>query len=191
MALTFGVERAPVRDRYIGTDPIFARTVIDFARVSQVSQPTVATLIRLSNLVVLDAIVRNETATEPLGLALVKGLDGNAVEAFQLLHGTELELRQHLFGPSLQDERRRPPKFIEQLVTINLTALIAGVRRNAEVAGFDLGAPLFLMPDDPTCASIQQELAEIATKEKLQLEKEAAGARAALRQRITQNVMIR
>ena len=89
MALTFGVERAPVRDRYIGTDPIFARTVIDFARVSQVPQPTVATLIRLSNLVVLDAIVRKETESEPLGLALVKGLDENAVEAFQLLHGTE------------------------------------------------------------------------------------------------------
>ena len=87
MALTFGLERAPTRDRYLGTDPIFARTVIDFARVSQIPQPTVATLIRLSDLVVLEAIVRNETATEPLGLALVKGHDGNANETFQLLNG--------------------------------------------------------------------------------------------------------
>ena len=80
-------------------------------------------------------------------------------------------MRNRLFKPSLQDERRRPPKFIEQLVTINLTALILGVRRNAEAAGFDLGAPLFLMPEDPGYASIHQELAKIAKKEKLQIEK--------------------
>ena len=61
MALTFGVVRAPVRDRYIASDPVFARTVIDLAATSRLPQPLVGTLVRLNNLVVLDAIVRAET----------------------------------------------------------------------------------------------------------------------------------
>lgn len=73
MALTFGVVRAPVRDRYIATDPVFARTVIDLASASGVPQPQVGALVRLNNVVVLDAIVRAETEIEPLGLTLIKG----------------------------------------------------------------------------------------------------------------------
>jgi hypothetical protein len=55
-------------------------------------------------------------------------------------------------------ERERRPELIEQVTTINLAALTTGVRRNAEKAGFDLGAPLFLMPCDPHYAGIRQEL---------------------------------
>jgi hypothetical protein len=185
MALTFGVVRAPVRDRYIATDPVFARTVIDFAAASRLPQPQVGALVRLNNLVVLDAIVRAETEIEPFGLALIKGAN-----AFQLMSGTEIELRRQLFGPPQQQERLRRPELIEQVTTINLAALIAGVRRNAEKAGFDLGAPLFLMPSDPRYAGIRRELQEIRDQETKRLEKAITAARVAVRQRITENVMI-
>jgi hypothetical protein len=185
MALTFGVERASVRDRYIASDPVFARTVIDLASASRLPQPQVGTLVRLNNLVVLDAIIGAENAVEPLGLALVKGADG-----FQLMSGTEIELRRHLFGPLQQQERLRRPELIEQVTTINLMVLIAAVRRNAEKAGFDLGAPLFLMPDDPRYAGIKRELWEIREQATAHLEKAITSARVALRQRITENVMI-
>jgi hypothetical protein len=185
MALTFGVVRAPVRDRYIATDPVFARTVIDLASASGVPQPQVGALVRLNNVVVLDAIVRAETEIEPLGLALIKGAN-----ALQLMCGTEIELRRHLFGPPQQQERLRRPELIEQVTTINLAARIAGVRRNAEKAGFDLGAPLFLMPGDPHYAGIRRELQEIRDQETKRLEEAITAARVALRQRITENVMI-
>ena len=185
MALTFGVVRAPVRDRYIATDPVFARTVIDLASASGVPQPQVGALVRLNNVVVLDAIVRAETEIEPLGLALIKGAN-----ALQLVSGTEIELRRHLFGPPQQQERLRRPELIEQVTTINLAARIAGVRRNAEKAGFDLGAPLFLMPGDPHYAGIRRELQEIRDQETKRLEEAITAARVALRQRITENVMI-
>jgi hypothetical protein len=185
MALTFGVGRASVRDRYIASDPIFARTVIDLASASRLPQPQVGALVRLNNLVVLDAIVRAETAVEPFGLALVKG--ANAV---QLVSGTEIELRRHLFGPLQEQERLRRPELIEHVTTINLMALIAGVRRNAEKAGLALGAPLFLMPDDPRYAGIKRELQEIREQEKTRLGKAITDARVALRQRVTENVMI-
>ena len=80
------------------------------------------------------------------------------------------------------------PERVEQVVTIDLGKLIAGVRQRAEAAGFDLGSPLFLMPDDPRYAEIRRELLEIRERETLRLEE--AAARAALRQRVTQNVMI-
>ena len=185
MALTFGVGRASVRDRYIASDPVFARTVIDLASASRLPQPQVGVLVRLNNLVVLDAIVRAETAVEPLRLALVKG-----ASAVQLMSGTEIELWRHLFGPLQQQERLRRPEQIEQVTTIDLMVLIAGVRRNAEKAGFDLGAPLFLMPDDPRYAGIKRELHEIRDQETTRLEKVITAARVALRQRITENVMI-
>jgi hypothetical protein len=185
MALTFGVVRAPVRDRYIASDPIFARTVIDFASASRLPQPLVGALVRLNNLVVLDAIVRTETENEPLGLALVKGAD-----AFQLISGTENELRSHLFGPPQQQERLKRPELIEQVTTINLAALITGVRRNARKAGFDLGAPLFLMPGDPRYGGIKRELQEIRDQDTKRLEKAVTAARIAVRQRVTENVMI-
>jgi hypothetical protein len=185
MALTFGVVRAPVRDRYIATDPVVARTVIDLASASRLPQPQMGALVRLNNLVVLDAIVRAETEIEPLGLALIKGAN-----ALQLMSGTEIELRRHLFGPPQQQERLRRPELIEQVTTINLAALIAGVRRNAQKAGFDLGAPLFLMPGDPHYAGIRRELQEIRDRETKRLEKAVTAARVALRQRITENVMI-
>jgi hypothetical protein len=185
MALTFGVSRAPVRDRYIASDPVFARSVIDLASTSRLPQPLVGALLRLNNLVVLDAIVRIETAREPVGLALIKGAD-----AFQFIAGTELELRRHLFGPPHQKERLKPPELIEQVTTINVSALITGVRRNAKKAGFDLGVPLFLMPDDPRYAAIKRELHEIRDQSTRGLEKATTAARVALRQRITENVMI-
>ena len=93
MALTFGVVRAPVRDRYIASDPVFARTVIDFASASRLPQPQVGALVRLNNLVVLDAIVRAETEIEPLGLALIKGAN-----AFQLMSGT----RDRIAAPAVR-----------------------------------------------------------------------------------------
>jgi hypothetical protein len=185
MALTFGVVRAPARDRYIATDPVFARTVIDFASASRLPQPQVGALVRLNNLVVLDGIVRAETEIEPLGLALIKGAN-----AFQLMSGTEIELRRHLFGPPQQQERLRRPELIEQVTMISLAALIAGVRRNAEKAGFDLGVPLFLMHGDPRYAGIRRELQEIRDQETKRLEKAITAARVAVRQRITENVMI-
>ena len=185
MALTFGVVRAPVRDRYIATDPVVARTVIDLASASRLPQPQMGALVRLNNLVVLDAIVRAETEIEPLGLALIKGAN-----ALQLVSGTEIELRRHLFGPPQQQERLRRPELIEQVTTINLAARIAGVRRNAEKAGFDLGAPLFLMPCDPRYSGIRRELQEIRDQETKRLEKAITAARVAVRQRVTENVMI-
>jgi hypothetical protein len=118
-------------------------------------------------------------------LALIKGAN-----AFQLMSGTEIELRDRLFGPPQQQERLRRPELIEQVTTINLATLIAGVRRNAEKAGFDLGAPLFLMPDDPRYAGIKRELQEIRDQETKRLEKAITAARVAVRQRITENVMI-
>jgi hypothetical protein len=81
------------------------------------------------------------------------------------------------------------PERLEQVVTIDLQKLIAAVRQRAEAAGFDLGAPLFLMPDDPRYAEIKRELLEIREQETMRLEE--AAARAALRQRVTENVMIR
>ena len=114
-----------MRDRYIAPDPVFARTVIDFAAASRLPQPQVGALVRLNNLVVLDAIVRAETEIEPFGLALIKGAN-----AFQLMSGTEIELRTGCSAQ--QQERLRRPELIEQVTTINLATLIAGVRRNAE-----------------------------------------------------------
>jgi hypothetical protein len=84
----------------------------------------------------------------------------------------------------------RRPELIEQVTTINLAALIAGVRRNAQKAGFDLGAPLFLMPGDPHYAGIRRELQEIRDQATKRLEKAVTAARVALRQRVTENVMI-
>ena len=41
MALTFGVPRAIVRDRYVSTDPVYARAIIEFGRQFHVPQPDV------------------------------------------------------------------------------------------------------------------------------------------------------
>jgi len=137
------------------------------------------------DIVVLDTIVRAETESEPLGLALIQGADGA-----QLIGGTESELRNHLWGQS-QSGRLKRPELVQQVTTLNLAKLIAGVRHHAEAAGFDLGSPLFLMPGDPRYAEIRGELLEIRNRETRRLEKAAATARAALRQRITENVMIK
>jgi hypothetical protein len=179
MALTFGVVRAPVANRYIATDPIFARVVIDLAAASRVPQPSIATLVRLNNVTVLETIVRAETESEPLQLAFIKG--GNDV---QLVGGTDSELRKHLWGPP-QSGRLQRPERLEQVVMMDLAKLIATIRQRAEAAGFDLGAPLFLMPDDPRYAEIKRELLEIREQETMRLEEAAA-----LRQRVTENVMI-
>jgi hypothetical protein len=179
MALTFGVLRAPVANRYIATDPIFARVVIDLAAASRLPQPSIATLVRLNNVTVLETIVRAETESEPLQLAFIKG--GNGV---QLVGGTDSELRKHLWGPP-QSGRLQRPERLEQVVMMDLAKLIATIRQRAEAAGFDLGAPLFLMPDDPRYAEIKRELLEIREQETMRLEEAAA-----LRQRVTENVMI-
>ena len=47
MALTFGVPRAIVRDRYVSTDPVYARAVIEFGRKFHIPQPVIAALVRL------------------------------------------------------------------------------------------------------------------------------------------------
>ena len=74
MALTFGVPRAIVRDRYVSTDPVYARAVIEFGRQFHVPQPVMAGPIRLNNITVLDGIVRAEAHPElQLGLALIQG----------------------------------------------------------------------------------------------------------------------
>jgi hypothetical protein len=182
MALTFGVVRPTVANRYIATDPIFARVVIALSATSRLSQPSVATLVRLNNLPVLETIVRAERESS-LVLAFIKG--ANAV---QLFGGTDSELRNHLSGPPKTGRLQRPER-LEQVVTIDFEKLIAGVRQRAEAAGFDLGVPLFLMPDDPHYAEIRRELLEIREQQTLRLE-EGAAAYVALRQRVTQNVMI-
>src|SRR5262245_42316534 len=83
-------------------------------------------------------------------------------------------------------ERLRRPELIEQVTTINLAALIAGARRSADKAG----APVFLMPGDPRYAGIRRKLQEIRDQETKRLEKAITAARVAVRQRITENVMI-
>ena len=181
MALTFGVVRVPVANRYIATDPVFARVVIDLSATSRLPQPLIANLVRLNNVTVLETIVRAERESS-LVLAFIKG--ANAV---QLFGGTDSGLRNHLLGPP-QTGRLQRPERLEQVVTIDFEKLIAGVRQRAEAAGFDLGTPLFLMSDDPRYAEIRRELLEIRERETLRLEE--AAARAALRQLVTQNVMI-
>src|SRR5262245_22342819 len=141
MALTFGVVRAPLANRYIATDPMFARVVIDLAAASRLPQPLLASLVRLNNLTVLETIVRAETETEPLVLAFIKGTD-----AVQLFGGIDSELRDHLWGPP-QSGRLRRPERLEQVVTIDLAKLITASRERVKAGGFDLGSPLFLMPD--------------------------------------------
>src|SRR6516162_2281293 len=74
MALTFGVVRAPVANRYIATDPVFARAVIDLSATSRLPQPFIATLVQLNNVTVLETIVRAETESESLVLAFTRAL---------------------------------------------------------------------------------------------------------------------
>lgn len=192
MALTFGVERAPVRDRYIATDPVFARATIEFSRQFRIPQPVIAELIRQNNVVVLDGIVRAEHeglthATDPersLGLAMIKGRGGDV----QLACGTNAELRELLFGPPPANERMRPPQYIDQVTVINLTGLIVSIRKQAAKVGVDLGDPLFATPDDPVYLDIRKELIAIRDANAKVMRK--ATAYAALRERITTNVAI-
>jgi hypothetical protein len=180
MALTFGVVRAPVANRYIATDPIFARVVIELAAASREPQPLIATLVRLNNVTLLDTIVRAETESEPLLVAFIKGAND-----VQLIGETDRGLRNHLCGPPKRGRLQRPER-LEKLVAIDLTDLIGAVRQRAKAGGFDLGAPLFLMPDDPRYGEIKRELLELREQDTMRLEQ----ACAALRERATQNVMI-
>jgi hypothetical protein len=180
MALTFGVVRAPVANRYIATDPIFARVVIELAAASREPQPLIAALVRLNNVTVLDTIVRAETESKPLLVAFIKGAND-----VQLIGETDSGLRNHLWGPPKSGRLQRPER-LEKLVAIDLTELIDAVRQRAEAGGFDLGVPLFLVPDDPRYAEIKRELLEIREQDTMRLEQ----ACAALRERATQNVMI-
>jgi hypothetical protein len=183
MALTFGVPRAIVRDRYVSTDPVYARTVIEFGRKFHVPQPVIAALIRLNNLTVLDGIVRAEAHSQlQLGLALIQGAD-----QMQLVCGTDDELRAHLFGPPAEGRLRRPPR-LDQVTVINLTDLIASIRRQAAKKKIDLGVPLFMTPDDPRYQELRGELLEIREADTKIVQKAAAFA--ALRQRITSQVTI-
>jgi hypothetical protein len=180
MALTFGVLRASVANRYIATDPIFARVVIELAAASREPQPFIAALVRLNNYTVLHTIVRAETESEPLLVAFIKG--ANEV---QLIGETDSGLREHLWGPPKSGRLQRPER-LEKLFAIDLTELIGAVRQRAKARGFDLGVPLFLMPEDPRYGEIRRELLEIREQNTRRLEQ----ACAALRERATQNVMI-
>ena len=84
---------------------------------------------------------------------------------------------------TVADER---PERLEKLFAIDLTELIGAVRQRAKAGGFDLGVPLFLMPEDPRYEEIKRELREIREQHTMRLEQ----ACAALRERATQNVMI-
>jgi hypothetical protein len=155
MALTFGVPRAIVRDRYVSTDPFYARAVIEFGRKFHVPQPIIAELIRLNNLTVLDGIVHAEAHSQlQLGLALTQGAG-----QMQLVYGTDDELRAHLFGLA-EGRQKRPPR-LDQVTVINLTDLIASIRRQAVKKKIDLGVPLFMTPDDPRYQKLRGELLEI------------------------------
>ena len=177
---TFGVVRAPVANRYIATDPIFARVVIELAAASREPQPLIAALVRLSNETVLDNIVRAETESVPLLVAFIKGAND-----VQLIGETDSGLREHLWGPPKSGRLQRPER-LEKLIAIDLTELIGAVRQRARAGGFDLGVPLFLMPEDPRYEEIKRELLEIREQHAMRLEQ----ACAALRERATQNVMI-
>jgi hypothetical protein len=183
LALTFGVPRAPTRDRYFATDPIFVRAVIEFARRLKLAQPVVAAVARLDNLTVLDAIVSAEAHPEvPLELALILG-DGG----LQLWWGRDV--RQYLVGNVPHPNwRQRPPRKFEGATAIELTDLIASVRRRAERVGVDLSEPLFLSPGDPRWAETKAELMEIRERETSNVER--AAALAALRVRVTEGLTL-
>jgi hypothetical protein len=183
MALTFGVPRAIVRDRYVSTDPVYARAVIEFGRQFHVPQPVIAALVRLDNITVLDGIVRAEAHPElQLGLALIQGAG-----QMQLVCRTDDELRAFLFGPPLEGRLRRPPR-LDQVTVINLTDLIVNIRRQAAKKKIDLGVPLFMTPDDPRYQELHRELLEIREADTKTVQK--AVAFAALRERITSHVAI-
>jgi hypothetical protein len=183
MALTFGVPRAIVRDRYVSTDPVYARAVIEFGRQFHVPQPVVAALVRLDNITVLDGIVRAEAHPElQLGLALIQGAG-----QMQLVCGTDDELRAFLFGPPHEGRLRRPPR-LDQVTVINLTDLILNIRRQAAKKKIDVGVPLFMTPDDPRYQELRRELLEIREADTKTVQKAAAFA--ALRERITSHVAI-
>ena len=183
MALTFGVPRAIVRDRYVSTDPVYARAVIEFGRKFRVPQPVIAALIRLNNITVLDGIVRAEAHPKlQLGLALIQGAG-----EMQLVCGTDDELRAFLFGPPLEGRLRRPRR-LDQVTVINLTDLIVNIRRQAAKKKIELGVPLFMMPDDPGYQELRRELSEIREADTKTMQKAAAFA--ALRERITSQVAI-
>jgi hypothetical protein len=183
MALTFGVPRAIVRDRYVSTDPVYARVVIEFGRQFHVPQPVIAALVRLNNITVLDGIVRAEAYPGlQLGLALIQGAG-----EMQLMCGTDDELRAFLVGPPLEGRLRRPPR-LDQVTVINLTDLILNIHRQAAKKKIDLGAPLFMTPDDPRYQELRRELLEIREADTKTVQKAAAFA--ALRERITSHVAI-
>lgn len=184
MALTFGVPRAIVRDRYVSTDPVYARAVIEFGRQFHVSQPVIAALVRLDNVTVLDGIVRAEAHPElQLGLALIQGAG-----QMQLVCSTDDELRAFLFGPPLGEGRLRRPPRLDQVTVINLTDLIVNIRRQAAKKRIDLDVPLFMTPDDPRYQELRRELLQIREADTKTVQKAAAFA--ALRERITSHVAI-
>jgi hypothetical protein len=184
MALTFGVPRAIVRDRYVSTDPIYARAVIEFRQQFHVPQPVIAALVRLDNITVLDGIVRAEAHPElQLGLALIQGAN-----QMQLVCATDEELRAFLSGPPLEGRLRRPPR-LDQVTVINLTDLIVNIRRQAAKKKIDLDMPLFTTPDDPSYQKLRRELWEIREADTKTVQKAAAFA--ALRERLTSQVAIR
>jgi hypothetical protein len=132
---------------------------------------------------VLDGIVRAEAHPElQLGLGLIQGAG-----QMQLVCGTDDELRAYLFGPPLEGRLRRPPR-LDQVTVINLTDLIANIRRQAAKKKIDLGEPLFMTPDDPRYQELRRELLEIREADTKTVQKAAAFA--ALRERITSHVTI-
>ena len=142
-----------MRDRYVSTDPVYTRAIIEFGRKFHVPQPVIARLVRLDNITVLDGIVRAEARSElQLGLALIQGAG-----QMQLMCGTDDELRAFLVGPPLERRLRRPPR-LDQVTVINLTDLILNIQRQAARKKIDLGVPLFMTPDDPRYQELRREL---------------------------------
>ena len=134
MALTFGVPRAIVRDRYVSTDPVYARAVIEFGRQFHVPQPVIAAFVRLDNITVLDGIVRAEAHPEPSLASRSFKVPVKCNSCAAPMTNCEPSC---LAGP-LEGRLRRPPR-LDQVTVINLTDLIVNIRRQAAKKKIDLG----------------------------------------------------
>jgi hypothetical protein len=199
MALTFGARQATVPNRYLSTDPIHARVVVELSKqfrppegLSRAAdlgdptggQPMVAAIVRLNNLVVLKGIVDAEAHPEwQLGLALIH----DKTDHVQLVCRTDEGLIEFLSGGlTITNERQRPLLGIKQIVVIDFTKLIADVRRQAKKKKVDLGEPLFMAADDQRFRKICDELAEVRDRDTKVLEKLVAYEK--LRTRYTERI---
>ena len=183
MALTFGVPRAIVRDRYVSTDPVYARAVIEFGRQFSVPQPVIAALVRLTTL-------QCSTVSCALRLIPSSSLASRSFKALIKWNSCAAPMTNcepSCLAPHSEGRLRRPPR-LGQVTVINLTDLIVNIRRQAAKKKIDLGVPLFMTPDDPRYQELRRELLEIWEADTKTVQKAAAFA--ALRERITSHVTI-